>query len=277
MHHITTIANLRTTLAPHRLQGRSIGFVPTMGALHAGHMALVERSMAENDITIVSIFVNPTQFAPNEDFAAYPRQEAADFELLQNAGVDYVFTPGADEFYPEGFATTVTLTGPALGLETDFRPHFFAGVATVVSKLLNCVQPTRAYFGEKDYQQLLVIKHMVRDLNLPVVITPCPTLREIDGLAMSSRNAYLSPEMRVKAALIYKTLNDCAQNLRAGATVQDVLKAGVERLQSHGFAVDYLALRDAASLEPITNLTSPARLLVAARLGSVRLIDNIGV
>jgi pantoate--beta-alanine ligase len=271
---VATVTALRAALAGRK--SGSIGMVPTMGALHDGHLSLVKEARKDADTVVVSIFVNPTQFAPNEDFAAYPR--GLEQDLVRLAGqADIVFTPSATEMYPQGFATSITLGGPAQGLESEFRPHFFAGVATVVAKLLIAAGPDLAVFGEKDYQQLLVIKQLVRDLALPVEIIAAPTLREADGLAMSSRNAYLSAAERKIAG----RLNAVLKHAGAMARQQDVRTAEAEAtkaLKDAGFsAVDYVAIRDAASLAPLETLDRPARILAAARIGKTRLIDNMPV
>jgi pantoate--beta-alanine ligase len=226
----------------------------------------------------VSIFVNPTQFGPKEDFAAYPRNEAADLASLTALGVDAVFAPTLEEMYPEGFATTVTVAGPALGLESDARPHFFTGVATVVAKLLLACQPDIAMFGEKDYQQLLVVRRMVADLALPVTIHGHPTVRAPDGLALSSRNAYLSEEERAVAPRLHAVLQTAAAAIRSGAEARAALGAASRALADAGFRVDYVALRNAVTLAAVADPSKePLRLLAAARLGRTRLIDNIPV
>jgi pantoate--beta-alanine ligase len=201
-----TVAALQARVAGWHREGLSVGMVPTMGALHAGHVSLVEAAKRQSDRVVVTLFVNPTQFAPNEDFSAYPRDEEADLKKLAALGVDVLFAPSAEEMYPAGFETTITVGGPAAGLETDFRPHFFVGVATIVAKLLVAGPPDRAFFGEKDFQQLLVVKKLVRDLGLPTEIVGCPTVRERDGLALSSRNAYLSAEERARAPKLHAML-----------------------------------------------------------------------
>jgi pantoate--beta-alanine ligase len=252
--------------------------VPTMGALHRGHLALIETAQRQCDRVIVTLFVNPTQFAPTEDLSAYPRDEEADRQKLAPLGVDVLFAPSTAEMYPDGFELKVTVGGPSAGLETDFRPNHFSGVATVVAKLLTAGLPDRAYFGEKDYQQLLVVKKLVRDLNLPTEIVGCPTVREPDGLAMSSRNAYLSTAERSKAPALYATLQDIAKRIRGGGDSFDALEAGSASLTNAGFTVDYLELRHADTLAPVVDVEArPLRLLVAAKLGKTRLIDNIAV
>jgi pantoate--beta-alanine ligase len=249
-----------------------------MGALHAGHLALVETMRGLTDRTVASLFVNPTQFGPKEDFAAYPRDESADLAAFANTGVDAVFAPSVSEMYPDGFATSVIVGGPAEGLETDFRPHFFRGVATVVSKLLLACQPDVAIFGEKDYQQLAVIRRMVADLGIPTEIVGHPTVREADGLAMSSRNAYLSPDERKIAPRLHRVLEEVAQGIRGQGEPQELLLNARRALGESGFKVDYIELRNADTLAPVVDLgAEPLRLLAAAWLGRTRLIDNIGV
>jgi len=271
---VRTVAELRGAL---RDAGGRIAMVPTMGALHAGHIALVTEAAKHADKTLVSIFVNPTQFAPNEDFDAYPRTLDADLEKLGSAA-DIVFAPSAREIYPQGYATTITVGGPSAGLETDFRPHFFSGVATVVAKLLLAATPDVAVFGEKDYQQLLVVKQLVRDLALPVKIIGAPTLREADGLALSSRNAYLSDNERSVAAKLNVILKAAIAQARATGDLSAAETQAMTALKQAGFdAVDYVAIRDAQSLAALTALDRPARILAAARVGKTRLIDNMAV
>lgn len=271
-----SIADLRIRVAGWRSEGRSVSLVPTMGALHAGHVELVRAAAADGARVVVSIFVNPTQFAPTEDFSAYPRNEERDLAALSGIA-DAVFAPTVGEMYPPGFATTVSLAGPALGLETEFRPNHFAGVATVVAKLLLAALPDRALFGEKDYQQLLVVRRMVRDLAIPVDIVGVPTIREADGLALSSRNAYLSPEERQVAPELHRALVIAAAAIRAGGLAVTALAEARQTLNDRGFDVDYVELRDAGSLGDVTDRAAPLRLLAAARLGRTRLIDNIPV
>lgn len=271
---VSTVSDLRHVLAG--LKPARIGMVPTMGALHAGHVSLVSEARKHAGHVVVSIFVNPTQFAPHEDFDAYPRTLDADLAKLGD-GADIVFAPNPRVMYPQGYATTVTVGGPATGLETDFRPHFFAGVATVVAKLLIAASPDIAVFGEKDYQQLLVVKHLARDLALPTRILGAPTLREPDGLAMSSRNAYLSPEERQIAGRLNIILKDAIAQARQG-DLRAAEAAGIEALWKAGFShVDYVAIRDAETLEHITSLERPARILAAAKIGTTRLIDNMAL
>ena len=227
---------------------------------------------------VVSIFVNPTQFAPNEDFSTYPRDEAADMAKLASVGVDAVFGPDVAEMYPPGFATSVAVAGPALGLESDFRPHFFGGVATVVAKLLLACLPDAALFGEKDYQQLIVVRRMVADLAIPTEIVGLPTIREADGLALSSRNAYLSPAERKIAPRLFAILNETALGIRGQASPVDRIVAAERALAEAGFRVDYVALRNAKTLAPVVDAgAEPLRLLAAAWLGKTRLIDNVAV
>jgi pantoate--beta-alanine ligase len=272
-----TIADLRRRVGNWRSAGEIVALVPTMGALHRGHLALVEAARQRAARAVVSIFVNPAQFAPTEDFQSYPRDEARD--LAQLAGLaDAVFAPGVAEMYPPGFATAVSVAGPALGLETDFRPHFFGGVATVVARLLLAAAPDIAMFGEKDFQQLMVIRRMVADLAIPVEIVGLATVREEDGLALSSRNAYLTPEQRAAAPDLYQTLETAAAALRAGAMAVTTLAEARQHLTAAGFDVDYLELRDADTLAEVADRqVERLRLLVAARLGHTRLIDNIAV
>ena len=272
-----TVASLRAALAEARQSSARIALVPTMGALHAGHVSLVEEARRHADRVVVSIFVNPTQFAPGEDFDAYPRTLEADLEKLAGAA-DIVFAPTAREMYPQGFATSISVGGPSAGLETDFRPHFFAGVATVVAKLLIAAGPDVAIFGEKDYQQLLVVQQLVRDLALGVTIIGAPTLREADGLAMSSRNAYLSESERKIAGRLNIILKDSAKAARATGDLRAAEAAAVQDLRKAGFdRIDYVAIRDAQTLEQIAALDRPARILAAAKIGQTRLIDNMAV
>jgi pantoate--beta-alanine ligase len=269
-----TIAELRALLAPRRPKG--IALVPTMGALHEGHLSLVRAAALPT--VVVSIFVNPTQFAPHEDFDAYPRTLDRDLEKLATIGSPIVFAPTAREMYPEGFATTVTVGGPSAGLETDFRPHFFAGVATVVAKLLLAALPDRAIFGEKDYQQLLVVKRLAKDLGLATDIVGAPIAREPDGLAMSSRNAYLDARERSIAGNLNKVLKDVIARAKETGDLRDAETFGVAALLATGFdKVDYVAIRDAGTLAVAETLGSPARVLAAAKIGRTRLIDNMAV
>jgi pantoate--beta-alanine ligase len=271
----STIADLRLRIAVARDAGARIGLVPTMGALHEGHLELVRQAKARCRVTVVSIFVNPTQFGPNEDFARYPRTFEADCAKLAGLA-DVVFAPSVAEMYPEGFATRLEIGGPALGLESDFRQHFFSGVATVVAKLLIAVMPDEASFGEKDYQQLLVIRRLVTDLGLPIEIVAGETVRETDGLAMSSRNAYLSPDERKIASRLNVVLREVARRVQQSEAVTSAEAYGRDALLSEGFSsVDYVAVRDAEKLAPIETLSRPARVLAGAKVGTTRLIDNV--
>ena len=271
-------ADLRRTVASWRARGERVGLVPTMGAIHRGHLALVDAARQECERVVASLFVNPKQFGPAEDFAAYPRDEAADCAAFRGAGVDLVFIPTVAEMYPPGFATTVQVGGIGDELEGAHRPGHFTGVATVVAKLLLQSLPDAAYFGEQDYQQLLVVRRLAADLAIPVRIEGVATVREPDGLALSSRNVYLSPDERRIAPLLHQLLCDAAGLIaRPPREVAPALSAARARLAADGFAVDYLELRDAASFAPMPRLAGPARLLVAARLGRTRLIDNIAI
>ena len=269
---------LRAAIAPWRRQGLRVGLVPTMGALHEGHLSLVRAAKAACDRVVASLFVNPKQFAPNEDFERYPRNEAGDAALLAQAGCDLLYAPERPAMYPEGFATSVIVSTVSTPLEGEFRPHFFGGVATVVTKLLLQCLPDAAFFGEKDYQQLLVIRRLARDLDVPVQIVGCPTVREPDGLAMSSRNAYLDAAERRVATQLNLVLHDAIKAVRAGTPIAAVEAECVRQLAAAGFTgVDYVAIRDAETLASIETLSSPARILAAAWLGKTRLIDNMPV
>ncbi len=274
-----TVAELRARVAAWRAAGDTVAIVPTMGALHRGHLALVARARAKASRVLVSIFVNPTQFAPNEDFSRYPRTFDADRAALQEAGADLIYAPDGPDMYPDGFATTISLAGPAAaGLEDRFRPTHFAGVATVVAKLFTRATPDIAVFGEKDYQQLQVVTRMAADLDLPVRVLGEPTVREADGLALSSRNRYLAPEERATAPVLHRALTQAAEAIRAGAPIADTLDAARRTVTEAGFALDYLEARHAATLAPVARREDgPLRLLVAARIGATRLIDNLAV
>ena len=273
-----TVAALRDAVRGWRARQETVALVPTMGALHRGHLALIEAARRHCDRVVASLFVNPKQFGPREDFAAYPRDEAADLAKFREGGVDLVFVPTVEEMYPAGFVTTIRVAGLGDELEGAQRPGHFDGVATVVSKLLLQCLPDIALFGEKDYQQLLVVRRMARDLDIPVRIEGVPTVREPDGLALSSRNVYLSPEERRLAPLLYRALTDTAASLVAApGNVAAALENGLGVLRHAGFAPDYLELREAADLSPMSRLDRPGRLLTAARLGRTRLIDNIPV
>lgn len=272
---VRRVADLRAHVAAFRKAGGSVGLVPTMGALHDGHLSLIRRAKAENDRVVASIFVNPTQFGPNEDLGAYPRDEAGDTAKLAGIGCDLLFAPDVGEMYPQGFATSVTVRGLTTHLCGASRPGHFGGVATIVSKLLLQALPDRAYFGEKDFQQLQVIKRLACDLDIPVSIIGVPTIREADGLALSSRNRYLSSADRKLAALLPLTLRETAMLLGKGGEAAPILAAAEKRLLDGGFArVDYLALCDEATLQPIARAQPGSRLFVAAFLGRTRLIDN---
>lgn len=276
---IGAIDELRRYVRARRAAGERIGLVPTMGALHAGHLSLVEAARRVADRVIVTIFVNPAQFGPNEDFARYPRTLAADVEKLSSVVADLVFAPSVEEIYPPGFATKVVMDGPARAdLEDRFRSMHFSGVATVVTKLLNQAQADVAVFGEKDYQQLLVIKRLARDLDIATEILGAPTLREADGLAMSSRNVYLSPKERERAKELCAALREAARRILNGDDMGMATGAVRAALAEAGFEVDYLEARNAETLAPVETLDDgPIRLLVAAKLGATRLIDNIAV
>ncbi len=272
-----TVAAIRALVGQWRQEGQTIALVPTMGALHEGHLSLVRQAKQQAKRVVVSIFVNPTQFAPNEDFSSYPRQLQCDLDLLATVGIDAVFTPDAGVMYPAGFSTTISMVGPAtVGLEDASRPVFFNGVATVVAKLLIQVAPDLAIFGEKDFQQLAVIKQLVLDLDLPVTVQGGPTMREADGLAMSSRNVYLSTAERALAPRLYRSMNGVKDGIAAGQSVPSLIRAAKTELEQVGFTIDYLVLRDASTLAEWHG-RSQGRLLVAAWLGKTRLIDNIGI
>jgi pantoate--beta-alanine ligase len=275
---VRSVAELRARVRHWRAQGLAIGFVPTMGALHEGHLSLVRRAKADAARVVASVFVNPTQFGPSEDFERYPRDEARDAELLASVGCDLLFAPGMDEMYPPGAATTVTVSGVSEPLDGAARPGHFAGVATVVAKLLNQVQPDLAVFGEKDYQQLLVIRRLVRDLDLPGEIIGAPTARAPDGLALSSRNAYLDERQRRIAGQLNRVLAEAAVALGDGAEVTPVEARAAQALIGAGFdSIDYFEARGAEDLRRLGPgpIHEPARILAAAWLGRTRLIDNM--
>lgn len=276
---VRSLTPLRRTLATLRRKNKSVALVPTMGALHDGHFSLVRHARKRADAVVVSVFVNPRQFAPTEDFASYPRDLARDVAALAKLGVDLIWAPAGNAMYPEGFSTAITPGGPAkAGLEDAFRPHFFGGVTTVVAKLFLQVAPDFAMFGQKDYQQLKVVTRMARDLDIPLTVVGCPTVREKDGLALSSRNVYLSGSERATAPMLHRVLKESAARIKSGAPIADVLSAGRATIEAAGFALDYLEARHAETLEPVTELArGPIRLLVAARIGRTRLIDNLGV
>ena len=276
---VRTVPALRRALDGLRVRKATTALVPTMGALHDGHVSLVRLAQRRATRVIVSIFVNPTQFAPTEDFGSYPRTWKSDVATLAAENVDLIWHPDVKVMYPEGFATRIVPEGPATaGLEDRFRPHFFGGVATVVGKLFTQCRPDFAIFGEKDFQQLRVVTQMARDLDLGVKVIGSKTVRERDGLAMSSRNVYLSPEQRRIAPELHRTMKECAKRLRAGEAIGPVMAGGAELIRNTGFDVDYLEVRHAETLAPITSIKDgPMRMLVAARLGPTRLIDNIAV
>ena len=273
------IVELRLRVRLWRNKGDRIALVPTMGALHEGHLAHVRAAKAKAERVVVSIFVNPAQFAPHEDFSRYPRDIAKDRAMLEQQGeADLIYVPEPREIYPQGFATRVAVDGPAMGLETDFRPHFFSGVATVVSKLFLQCAPDFATFGEKDYQQLQVVKRLVKDLDIPLEIIGVPTIREPDGLALSSRNAYLNAEQREIAAHLNRVLRAAGDAAKSGVPVSQAESEGSASLLNAGFdRVDYVAIRDAETLAPVSTLDRPTRILAAARIGAIRLIDNMPV
>ncbi len=274
---VRTVVGLRRVLEGWRAAGDTIALVPTMGALHDGHIALISTARELASRVVASLFVNPRQFGPDGDFDRYPRDEARDMARFLESGVDTVYAPTLNEIYPEGFTTTVSLLGPARGLEADHREGFFEGVATVVLKLLLQTGADVAMFGEKDYQQLLVVTRLARDLDLPVTIIPVATAREADGLAMSSRNAYLAPDERRRAAGLHEVLEETASALETGASPAAALSDGLKSLDSVFDAVDYLELRDPLTLDPMESLNRRGRLLAAVHLGTTRLIDNVAV
>lgn len=275
---VRTVDDLRAQVAAWRQKGETVALVPTMGALHDGHLALIRRARELASRVVASVFVNPTQFAPHEDFDRYPRDEAGDAAKLVSAGCDLLYAPTVREMYPEGFATAISVGGPAEGLCGTFRPQMFGGVALVVTKLFLQAQPDVAVFGEKDYQQLMVIRRFARDLDIPVRVEGLPTVREADGLAMSSRNAYLSADERARAPELNRALLDAASALAGGAEAATVLEAVRARITAAGFgSIDYVELRDADTLEPVSRVERRARLLAAAWMGKARLIDNVPV
>jgi pantoate--beta-alanine ligase len=275
---VRDVPSLRNDVGAWRAAGLKVGLVPTMGALHEGHLSLVRTAKEKCDRVVTTLFVNPRQFAPHEDFERYPRDEAGDAAMLAGAGCDLLYAPERAVMYPEGFSTNVIVSDVSTPLEGEFRPHFFGGVATVVTKLLLQSLPDTAFFGEKDYQQLQVIKRMARDLDIPVAIEGCATVRESDGLAMSSRNAYLSADQRRIAARLNQIMHDTIKAVRAGDAISAAETEAARHVIAAGFAsVDYIAIRDAETLAPVTSLTRPTRILAAAWLGKTRLIDNMAV
>lgn len=276
---VRTLKELRKQTAKWRAKGETIGLVPTMGALHDGHLSLVKLASKKADRVVASIFVNPTQFAPNEDLARYPRDEAGDVAKLTDAGTDLVWAPSVSEMYPEGFSTSVKPGNAALTLEGEFRPQHFGGVATVCCKLFSQVMPDIAVFGEKDFQQLTVLRQMVRDLDLPLKLIGAPTRREKDGLAMSSRNAYLTPAERKIAPALFAALTELATSVAEGADIKAATDKAKRSILAAGFAkIDYVTVRDAETLNDAEKATArPLRVLAAVHLGKTRLIDNVAV
>jgi pantoate--beta-alanine ligase len=276
---VRTLPALRRALDGLRARKATIALVPTMGALHDGHMSLVRLAKRRATKVAVSIFVNPAQFAPTEDFSSYPRTWKADVAKLAAEGADLIWNPDVKTMYPAGFATKILTEGPAtVGLEDRFRPHFFGGVATVVGKLFTQCRPDIALFGEKDFQQLRVIAQMARDLDLGVRVIGAPTVRERDGLAMSSRNVYLSPEQRLTAPALYHAMKETAERLRGGDDLEAAVAGGTALITAAGFALDYFEARHAQTLAAVKSVNDgPIRLLVAAKIGNTRLIDNIGI
>lgn len=276
---VRTVPALRRALDGFRAKKATIALVPTMGALHDGHVSLVRLAKRRAAKVIVSIFVNPAQFAPSEDFGSYPRTWKADVTRLAAEDVDLIWNPNVKTMYPDGFATKILTEGPAtVGLEDRFRPHFFGGVTTVVGKLFTQCRPDFAMFGEKDYQQLRVVTRMAADLDLGVKVIGSRTVRERDGLAMSSRNVYLSAEERQLAPALYRAMKESAKRLRAGDNIEAAMAGGAELISDAGFILDYFEARHAETLEPIASVKDgPVRILVAAKLGNTRLIDNVGI
>jgi pantoate--beta-alanine ligase len=274
-----TVREVRAWTKLARADGKTIGFVPTMGYLHEGHLSLMRRAKAECDLCVVSLFVNPTQFGPSEDFQRYPRDFARDAAMAESVGVDLLFAPEVEEMYPEGYQTYVEVTEVTRRLEGAARPGHFRGVATVCTKLFNIVQADRAYFGKKDYQQLKVIQRMVKDLNIPTEIVPCETVREPDGLAMSSRNVYLKPDERQAATVLYRALCAGRDAILAGERDAKKVKVLVEQVIATEPLVktEYVDVADAETLEPLTDLQGEVLISLAARVGVARLIDNITV
>jgi pantoate--beta-alanine ligase len=276
---VRTVPALRSALEGLRARKATIALVPTMGALHEGHVSLIRLAKRRATKVVVSIFVNPTQFAPSEDFSSYPRTWKADVARLAAENIDLIWNPGVKTMYPDGFATKILTEGPAAaGLEDRFRPHFFGGVATVVGKLFTQVRPDFAVFGEKDFQQLRVVTRMACDLDLGVKVIGSRTVRERDGLAMSSRNVFLSPEQRRIAPELYRAMKESAKRLRAGDAIEAAMAGGAELIVSAGFALDYFEVRHAETLAPVTSGEDGSmRILVAAKIGNTRLIDNVAV
>lgn len=278
MQSIREVPQLTAALIALRAGGKSLALVPTMGALHAGHMSLIEEARRKADRVVASIFVNPLQFGENEDLDRYPRQEAKDGVMLEEAGCDLLWLPAAADIYPPGFATTISVKGLSDRWEGEARPGHFDGVATVVAKLLCAIRPDIALFGEKDFQQLAVIRRMAQDLQLGVEVLGVETVRDEDGLALSSRNAYLSADERTRAVELPGALNEAAERILAGTPVAEALREAKNRLSAAGFSrIDYVALVNAMTLEPLDRPVGPMRLIAAAVIGTTRLIDNIAV
>ena len=275
---LRTVAELRAEVRGWKAAGEVVGVVPTMGALHEGHLSLARAAKADCERVIVTIFVNPLQFNNPDDLKKYPRTLEADAVLLETVGVDVIFAPVAEEVYPAGFATTVTVTGVSQPLEGALRPGHFEGVATVVAKLFGMTMADRGYFGQKDWQQLQVVTRLVRDLNIPVWIVGCETIREADGLAMSSRNARLDDAARARAPVLFAAMTRAVADIRGGGSDRMAIREAAEAVRAAGFdRVEYIELRDAGTLMPSDDPTRPRRMLAAAWLGGVRLIDNIAV
>ena len=278
MQIVREMSDLAPALSPWRGAGEKIALVPTMGALHAGHMALVDAARTDGGKVVASIFVNPLQFGANEDLDRYPRQEAADAKLLEAHGCDLIWMPTAAQLYPPGFATSVSVAGVSERWDGEARPGHFAGVATVVAKLFTSVRPDLAFFGEKDFQQLAVIRRMALDIGLGVEIRGVPTVRDADGLALSSRNAYLSADQRQRALVLPKALEEAREAIQGGKPVDPVLDRARDQLSDAGFSrIDYFALVDASTLEPLETASGEMRLIAAAVIGTTRLIDNVRV
>lgn len=277
MRIIETVADMKAVIKSQKQSGKSIGLVPTMGYLHQGHISLVKHSTAENDFTVVSIFVNPTQFGPNEDFDKYPRDLEKDLKLAQQAGVDIIFAPSVKEMYPESYKTYVAVEGITEVMCGKSRPGHFRGVTTVVTKLFNIITPTKAYFGQKDAQQVAVIKQMVKDLNMNLEIITCPIIREADGLAMSSRNVYLNSEERKAALILSQSLLNAQKLVDSGERSKEKLyKSIFEQISSESLAnIEYIEIVDADTLENVNNIEKRALVALAVRFGNTRLIDNI--
>ena len=278
MKIIKTISELRAAVKSHRANGKTIGFVPTMGALHAGHLSLIDIAQKKADIVVCSIFVNKAQFAPNEDFDKYPRQDEEDLAKLKGMKIDIAYLPSQEQIYPEGSSLSVSVGDIGKQLEGEARPHFFDGVALIVTKLFMQVSPDITVFGEKDYQQLVIVKKIARELDVPVEIIGAPVCREEDGLAMSSRNIYLSAEQRSIAPNLFKILCSVKEKINNSQDILDSINWGKEKILASGFeSVDYLELRDAETLDVASDASKPSRLLVVARLGGIRLLDNIAI